>query len=284
MSLFHGLLGCPTLRGFGDSSVGRRGHLLGSGGATEEPGLPLLLEAVALAFDVQGGGMVQQPVEDGRRQDLVVEDLTPVDEALVGGEDEAGLLVAPAEETEEETRLLPGHGEGAHLVEDEDPGGHELLQLPFEPVLHPGPGQASQERLQRQEEDPMARFRGFHPQGDRQVGLAHPGRPEQDDVLGPLDETEAGQLAHDLAVQTGLEGEVKLVEGLDPGEACEGQPGLDALEMAPRPLGREGLGEELLVGKIPFGRLLADGLQLGGEMPHLHLLEEAYELHWSTSS
>ncbi len=108
MSLFHGLLDCPTLRGLRDSSGSRRGHLLGSGGATQEPGLPLFLEAVALALDVQGGGMVQQAVEDGGGQNLVVEDFAPVNEALVGREDEAGLLVAPGYESRKGRAMTEG--------------------------------------------------------------------------------------------------------------------------------------------------------------------------------
>ena len=40
--------------------------------------------------------MVQQAVQDRRGQHLVTEDLAPVDEALVGGQDEAGLLIMAA--------------------------------------------------------------------------------------------------------------------------------------------------------------------------------------------
>ena len=43
---------------------------------------------------------MQQTVQDRRGQHLVTEDLAPVDEALVGGQDEAGLLIAALNETE----------------------------------------------------------------------------------------------------------------------------------------------------------------------------------------
>jgi hypothetical protein len=37
---------------------------------------------------------VEEPIQDGRRQDGVAEDVTPVEEALVGGDDQTGVFVA----------------------------------------------------------------------------------------------------------------------------------------------------------------------------------------------
>ncbi len=51
----------------------------------------------------------------------------------------------------------------------------------------------------------------------RYLRLPDAGRPEQDQVLGPLDEGQGGELAHQLAVDGGLEGEVELLEGFHPG-------------------------------------------------------------------
>ena len=47
-------------------------------------------------------GVVEDPVEDGRGDDPVPEDLAPASEALVAGEDHESLLVAPADELEEQ--------------------------------------------------------------------------------------------------------------------------------------------------------------------------------------
>ena len=41
---------------------------LAGGFGGDDPGLFLVFEPVALAFDVDGGGVVQQPVEDGQRR------------------------------------------------------------------------------------------------------------------------------------------------------------------------------------------------------------------------
>lgn len=38
---------------------------------------------------------MQEPIENGRGQHLIVEDLTPIDEALVRGDDRACLFVPP---------------------------------------------------------------------------------------------------------------------------------------------------------------------------------------------
>jgi len=83
--------------------------------------------------------VVEEPVKDRRRQHLVVEDLPPVHEALVGGDDRRRLLVPAGQKPEEEPRLLPVHGEIPHLVDDEDLRGDELDELPLHPVPHPRP-------------------------------------------------------------------------------------------------------------------------------------------------
>jgi hypothetical protein len=98
--------------------------------APEQAGLLLLPQPVAVALDVDGRGVMQQPVEDGRGDDLVVEDLAPVREALVAGDDEAGPLLATDQESEEEASLRPREGQVAELVEDEHAGIGELLEGP----------------------------------------------------------------------------------------------------------------------------------------------------------
>ena len=62
----------------------------------EQSGFAFFLQPVAFALDVDGGGMVQQPVQDGGGQDRIAEDLAPVDEALVAGQDDGGALVFAA--------------------------------------------------------------------------------------------------------------------------------------------------------------------------------------------
>src|SRR5262249_15761700 len=83
----------------------------------EEAGLELLAQPVALALDVDGDGVVQQPVEDRRGDHRVAKDVAPGAEALVAGDDERAALVAAADELEEEVGALPIHGAVADLVQ-----------------------------------------------------------------------------------------------------------------------------------------------------------------------
>ena len=75
-----------------------------------------------------------------------------------------------------------------------------------------GADEAAHQALEGEEEDRVAGLDGLDAEGDGEVRLAHAGRPEQHDVLGALDEAEAGELADLLAVDRGLEVEVELIQ------------------------------------------------------------------------
>ena len=68
---------------------GVRGHpplqseLCGDG----EPGVAAVTEPVALAADVEGGGVMEQAIEQRDGERGIGEDLVPLPEALVRGED-----------------------------------------------------------------------------------------------------------------------------------------------------------------------------------------------------
>src|SRR5690606_16093582 len=55
------------------------------GKMTEHAGFQFLLQAIALAANVDGDGMMQQAVQDGRRDHMVVKNVTPGAVALVAG-------------------------------------------------------------------------------------------------------------------------------------------------------------------------------------------------------
>jgi hypothetical protein len=65
--------------------------------------------------------VVQEAVEDGGGEDLVAgEDLGPVADVLVRGEDDRAFLVAGADQSEEEIRFLSVQGTEADLVDDKE--------------------------------------------------------------------------------------------------------------------------------------------------------------------
>jgi len=63
---------------------------------------------------------VDQAIDHRRRHRGVAKDLTPAAEGLVGGDDDAGSLVAAADELEEEVRRLGLEGDVANFVDDEE--------------------------------------------------------------------------------------------------------------------------------------------------------------------
>src|SRR5258708_28979724 len=88
----------------------------------DDTGLLLVLEPVALDLDVDGGRVVQQPVEDGRSDDVVGEDGAPVAVAFVRGQDDRALFIALRYQLKQ-----AGSGKGvqrqiAHLGEEGQPG------------------------------------------------------------------------------------------------------------------------------------------------------------------
>ena len=84
----------------------------------DQSGLAFLLQPEAFALDVEGGGVVQQPVQDGCGDHLVREHLASVHEPLVGGEDHRGLLVVAGHQAEEQIGLFPVQRQIADLVDD----------------------------------------------------------------------------------------------------------------------------------------------------------------------
>ena len=62
--------------------------------AAQQPRLALLAQPVAVALDEQRVAVVQQPVEDGGGQHVIPEDSSPLAHHLVGGDEQAALLVA----------------------------------------------------------------------------------------------------------------------------------------------------------------------------------------------
>src|SRR5262245_4658411 len=77
---------------------------LGGGGLDrlDEAGFELVLQPVGVASDVDGDGVVEHAVEDGRGDDAIPEDLAPVPEALIAREDHGPPLIAATDELEEQ--------------------------------------------------------------------------------------------------------------------------------------------------------------------------------------
>ena len=164
---------------------------------------------------------MQEAVENRRGQHLIVEDVAPIAEALVAGDDETRTFVAAHQSPEEQARFLPREWQRPERVENQQARVDQLLERPLEPMLVPRPHEPRHQRLNGEQEHREAGLDRFDAQRDAEMCLAHPGRAQEHDVLGALEKAQARQFADDRAVDRRLEGDVDLVDGLDPGKrAC----------------------------------------------------------------
>ena len=85
--------------------------------------LELVFHAETFAFDDDGLGVMQQPIQDSRSQStVVIKDFGPFLEGTIGGDHDRPLFVAQRDDLEEEigTRLV--NGQVPQFVEDEQRG------------------------------------------------------------------------------------------------------------------------------------------------------------------
>ena len=78
-----------------------------------------VLEPVAVAFEGQDVGVVDDAVDHGGGDGVVAEDVAPAGEGQVAGQDDRGVLVAAGDELEEQVRGVLLEGDVAHLVDDQ---------------------------------------------------------------------------------------------------------------------------------------------------------------------
>src|SRR4026209_2885820 len=98
----------------GGGGRGGRGEWAGCAAGAAAP------RAVALAFEGDHGGVVDEPVDEGGGDHGVAEDLAPLLEAAVRVGDDRAAFVAAGDEREEQVRGLALQGEVADLVDDEE--------------------------------------------------------------------------------------------------------------------------------------------------------------------
>ena len=101
-----------------------------------------VFEPVAVAFEGDDLGVVDEPVDHGGGDDVVAEDLAPAAERLVAGDDEAGSLVAGGDELEEQVGGFGLEGDVADLVDDQQRVAAEADELGLQPPGVVGVGEA----------------------------------------------------------------------------------------------------------------------------------------------
>ena len=89
--------------------------LVGVGRVGEDAAEVSVFEPVGVAFEGDDFGVVDEPVDHGRGDDLVAEDFAPAAEWLVAGDDQRGSLIAAGDELEEQVGCFGFEGDVADL-------------------------------------------------------------------------------------------------------------------------------------------------------------------------
>jgi hypothetical protein len=92
-----------------------------------------VFEPVGVAFEGDDFGVVHEAVDHGGGDDVVTEHLAPPAEGLVGGDDQAGSLVAGGDELEEQVGGFGLEGDVADFVDDQQRVAAQADQLGLQP-------------------------------------------------------------------------------------------------------------------------------------------------------
>ena len=84
---------------------------------TDEARAPFLAQAIAFPADGQHMAVVEQAVEDGGGHHRVAEDLAPLGDVAVAGDQQTATLVAARDELEEQVRGAGLEGQVAQLID-----------------------------------------------------------------------------------------------------------------------------------------------------------------------
>ena len=126
----------------------------------------MLPHPVAVAPDVDDVAMVQEPVDERRRHDLVAEHVSPFLEALVRGQHRRRPLVPGVDQLEEEHGAVLADRQVADLVDHEQRGMRQHAQPPGQRSRGPGVGERVDQACQRPVVDASAGLGGRLDQAD----------------------------------------------------------------------------------------------------------------------
>ena len=128
---------------------------------------------------------MSEAVQQGAGESLRAEDLGPLVEGQVGGDQDRTSLVLLAEDLEEEFRAGLGEWDEAQLVDDEQLEPGQLLLKVEQSSLVPGLDQLMDQRCGGGEADRQPPLAGGESQAESDVGLADPAVPVGEADAGP---------------------------------------------------------------------------------------------------
>ena len=222
--------------------------------------------------------MVEEPIEERGHGRGIAEELAPVVDGPVRGEERARPLVAPHDEFEQ---VLGGRGrELAHaeVVDDRGAGRWRARSSSPAGAVDAGLGEFIEEAVRLAVEDAVALLDGGVADRLGEMALAGAGRAEEERVFALRDEAAGGELEDEGPVELLVEVEIEGVEGLvGVAEAGVGPPAGEEPILAADELIADERRDEV-ERRQPFGLRLAEpGLQDVGHAGEAELAEGAIE-------
>ena len=172
-----------------------------------------VFEAVAVAFEADEFGVVDESVDHRGGGRVVAEDLTPGADGLVAGDDQAGALIAAADEHEHQAVGLGVKRYVSHFVADQQRDPLEAVELLVEPVGVLGLAESSTHSVAVRNRTRWPARHARTPRAMEMWVFPVPGS-EEDDVRFGVQEVQLAEVLDHVLFDRALEGEVKLLSVL----------------------------------------------------------------------
>jgi site-specific DNA recombinase len=223
-------------------------------------------------------GVVDEPVDHGRGDDVVTEDLAPAAEHFVAGHDQARAFVSARYQLEEQVCCFGFERDVADLVDDQAGVAAEADEFVLQPACVMGGGEAVDPLAGGGEQNPVPGLAGTDRQACREMRFSCPRWTEEHDVVLARDEIQRAQMRDRFAFEAAGVLEVELLQRLAGREAGSADAALAAVVLPGGDLALQAGDEELLMrpGLRPgaFGQPIHRGtqrrcLQCSGEVGDL---------------
>lgn len=196
---------------------------------------------------------MRQSVEQCRGHLGIAEDGRPFPEGEIGGDDDRGAFVEPADEVEQELAAGLGEGQIYELVEDQEVETGEVIGEPSLAAVAGFGLQPVDEIDDVVEAAAAAGTDAAAGDGDCQMGLAGAGAADQDDVALLLEETAGGEVV-DLRLVDRRAVELEAVDVLGQGQLGDGELVFDRAGLLLVDLGLEQVTDDALRLVLAFDR------------------------------
>lgn len=177
-----------------------------------------VIHALARAVELDEPSVVHDAVDDRRGELAASEHHAPFREFDIGRDDEAALLAAVAHDLEQESRAILVERDMAKFVDDEKLGFRDAFHELLEPMPPVRAGKRERQFGGGEEPRLQSRVDAGKADGYRQMRLAAPCLPAEDEVLRRADERKRLQAVDGTALRQSRLREVAPLEGLYPGK------------------------------------------------------------------